>query len=349
MNKRILDNIEPYILKMNMYNEKPIYYGHCWYGAFLTLAHAFKKDTVSLLNNVFYVYGFNEENLNDDNYFYLEAIDVKEIETILPFAGIELVKKFPDPEQIIPEITNTISQGKPVGVCIDLFYQPGRTAFYQKIHGGGHIILVYGYDSDNQIFYTIDDVQGMNRYTLTYDELYSCYKGQFQYCDFTLGKSELYFEFRFIKERELYFPECKSSVNPHIYEFAKNTLYMRGQAQESLKSILRFADVFKNVYQKPDLVNTLNFIINGKIAEHYRLVCLTDLGFNFSNMQHQIQSLLTEIVFDWNKVRLPVARSVLSSRAYDFSLEEVEKIIRGIYEKENRYFDLICTLINKLL
>lgn len=343
MNKRILYNIEPYILNMNMYNDKPIYYGHCWYGAFLTLAHAFKKDTVSILNNVFYVYGFNEEKLSGDGYFYLEAVDVKELVTIIPYAGIELVKKFPDPEQIIYEITNTISKGNPVGVCIDLFYQPGRTVFYQKKHGGSHIILVYGYDSDKQIFYTIDDVQGTNTYTLTYDELYSCYKGQFQYCGFTLGESELYFEFKFHKERELYFPDGKSTINPHIYEFANNTLSMRGKAQESLQSILRFADVFENVYKKPDLVNTLNFIINGKIAEHYRLVCLSKLGFDFPNME-RIQSILIEIIFDWNKVRLPVARSILSTRLYNFSLEEVEKTIKSIYEKENRYLDLLCTL-----
>ncbi len=347
MNGKIINNFEPYIMRLKVYNDKDIYYGNCWYGAFMTVANAFGRDVTSIINNAIYIYLFNEERVNSFGYFFIRATDARDLRGLLPELGIMAKTSFPDPETVHEEIRKSIDAGYPVAICIDLFYQPGRNAYYQKRHGGGHMLLIYGYDTDENLYYTVDDVIGLNKYTLTFEQLYLAYKGNFDFCDFKFGEAELFFNFTIGPIPDTSNSDEKSSLNPHLREFARNMLEGKEKMMSSLKCIDQFADVYERVSKSDDIIQLLSFIINGKMAEHYRLLYLKELGLEHEDLQSRINSLYTEIVGDWNKVRISTAQTLFTDKEKKDRNTNVVDIIKGIYQKENRCYELVFELVEK--
>ena len=83
-------------------------------------------------------------------------------------------------EDIVKDLTSSISNGNPAVIWIDCYYEPIRTDMYLKEHWA-HMLLVYGFNEQEQTFDILEQKNReallYERRTISYVDIVSSYNG----------------------------------------------------------------------------------------------------------------------------------------------------------------------------
>lgn len=340
----ILENFEPFDGMKKAFTESNYPYANCGYNALLTVVNYFGKEIMPLINNIVFIYRFYPDKLEANRYFRVDMVNIDLPENVLTRMGIGTCVKSPHPDILVEEMTQSISKGNPVAICIDLYYQPGRTGHYQKKHGLGHLVLIYGYDLKEHIVHTIDDLLEYREYTLSIDDLVKGYREPFETGIYKVGEAKAYYEFILEKDTVL---NLETSDHSRIIEFSRKMLSYQEEINESLNNLIGLAEVFDQVADNDAVLDILSSTIFRKCSEQYRFWYLCDHSFDILGLRTDINGLLEEIVQGWKKIRSLAIRRFQREGTGTEIKNKCKNHILKIYEKENEYNKEVFLLYNK--
>ncbi len=336
-NKIFLENMEPF---------NDMYFTSCSYSSCLSLVKYYKKDALAILANPIFNYEFNEES----SIISVRVNEFREIHRILIDMGISIHLKWPEVDNLKNEIISSLSNGYPISISIDMYYQPGRIAYYNKEHGLGHQLLVFGYDPDKDMFHTIDDMIGMDKYTISCKDLENCYKGMLEGGGFEPGNRCAFFEFRENPDKILSPLERESAIYSCIADFTDNMLSRKNLILQSLNCLCAFEEAFERIKKYETFLESLRSTKDRRLSESFRFLRMVEHFENDSDIMctySKIDTLGNEIADHFMQIRNIIARDVYSN---EFSMEtsnKSKKIINEIYNKEIQLNDILFSVIDK--
>ncbi|TYP76804.1 hypothetical protein [Paenibacillus methanolicus] len=326
-----LDNFQPFDGMKKMFPHHNFPYFNCEYNLYLTLAGYFKKDSLPILNNVVSIYRFDKQKITTKGYFKLEVLNLEEGDTLLAKMGISIRRKSPDIDALQDEIISSISNGHPISIFIDLFYQRGREFYFNKQHGL-HPVLVYGFHLTQKEIYTVDDITEYRRYSLPFSEFKNgCMSVEH------LKMPNYYWEYALKSPADQDGLLNKKLARSNIHEFVENMYRYQNEITESLKNILMLAKNFEFVITNETIIETLSSTIYRKCSEKYRLNTLYKYNMDHRNAKNTMDSLLDQIIDDWMLIRIYCTKAIHSKK---FTKEIVDKcagILERIYVNETHF------------
>lgn len=345
-NAKILNNFKPFDGMKKMYKGKNYPYANCVYDSMLTVAKYYNKNILPILNNVIFIYRFDSEKLNNIGYFKLEVVNIKERDELLNDIGIVINAKSPKIDCLYNEIINSISNGSPIEIYIDMFFQEGRRFYYNKKHGA-HSVLVHGYDITSNTLYTIDDITDYKEYYSSFTEFQNYCKGLFENCGF-IDKENYFFEYSLNSTVNNNLLTQEELIHLYITDFVNNMFLYQNDIIESLQNIKYLSDNYEYIMKEniEDMIETLNSTIYRKHSEKFRLNNLYKHNFDVLNARKKIDILIDEIIKDWMVVR---AFSIKAISLQKFSKEicnECINLIKKIYEREMKYNEILFSMLN---
>ncbi|MFB9330896.1 hypothetical protein ACFFSY_33560 [Paenibacillus aurantiacus] len=334
-----LDTFQPFDGMKKMFPHHNFPYFNCGYNLLLTLANYYKKDELAILNNVVTIYRFDQQKTKRKGYFKLEVLDLKEWDTILEEMGISIRKKSPELDALQEEIIRSISNGNPISIFIDLFYQRGREFYYNKSHGL-HPVFVYGFNLTKQDIYTVDDITEYTRYALPFSEFkISCLSSEHE-------KMPNYFW--------EYVLESPADPNPsnnnklaqtNIHAFIANMFRYQNEIVEGLNSILLLAEHFEDIITNETIIETLSSTIYRKCSEKYRLHMLYKYKTLPIHTKTTIDPLLDQIIDDWKLVRIYATKAINSKKFTKEMIDKCMGLLRKIYTNEMHFNDQFYSML----
>jgi amino acid adenylation domain-containing protein len=326
--KKILENIEPF-------NE--LFYKTCFYNSLFPVLGYFGESILPVLMNDIIMYRCSSEGQSLDEGICYEP--VRPLEMILEEADIGIDTGL-ESENIIIGIEKSISNDRPVILRVDSFYESIRKDTYMKKHLN-HTLLIYGYDSSEQVFYIIEHDREENlsykKCTIPYGDVVNAYTGYREY--FADNEEDAVF-CAFFRNGN---PPPSHGIEEYGRILARNILNSRDKIAESMEALETFISRYNEITSSETalkdnvtaLVSFLNDIINGKIVEKYRLSKLFD-------QQSDIMELLSLIITQWNEVRKTIARfmylPVFNPEAFSKSV----CIMNDILDNENCFNRLLA-------
>jgi hypothetical protein len=336
-NKIFLENFEPF---------KDMFFTSCKYSSCLSLAKYYKKDALPILANPIFNYEFDEKS----SIIRVKINEAREIHRILIDMGISIHLKWPDADNLKNEILTSLSSGYPTSISIDMYYQPGRIEYYNKNHGLGHQVVVFGYDPDKDMFHTIDDMNGMDKYTISRKDLENCYRGMLESGGFGPGNKCAFFEFRVNPDKNVSTDKSESSMYSCIADFADNMLSRKDIILQSLESLAALEEAFDRIIKNETFIGSLHSSKDRRLSESYRFLRILECFKNDSDTlsaYSKIESLGNEIADNFVQIRNMIAREVYSN---EFSMEtciKSKKLVNEIHNKEVQFYDIFFSVIDK--
>lgn len=151
-----------------------IFFKNCFYNSAFPIIKHFNRDIITYLINSIPVF-----NNSSKTGIISDYCDTKEIYDLLTDDGIICNYKTIS-ENLLLDIKDSITKGRPVIIWVDCYYEPLRKDTYKKKHLG-HTWLVYGYDDDNKQLKIIEHKYSDNltyeKQIISYDDACICYKG----------------------------------------------------------------------------------------------------------------------------------------------------------------------------
>ncbi|MEK4518573.1 hypothetical protein NSS64_25125 [Paenibacillus sp. FSL H8-0122] len=318
-----LDSFQPFDGMTKMFPHHNFPYFSCDYNLLLTLANYFEKAELPILNNVISIYRFNEQKIQTRGYFKLEVLELEEGDQILEEMGISIRRKSPALDTLQDEIINSISNGHPISIFIDLFYQRGRDFYYNKKHGL-HPVFVYGFNLTNGEIYTVDDITEYRQYSLPFSEFkLSCLTPEH------VKMPDYFWEYALVSPGDHESSNHKKSAHTNIHKYVENMFRYQHEITESLNNILLLAEHFELILTNETIIETLSSTIYRKCSEKYRLNTLYKYNLDPINAKDTLDPLLDQIINDWKAVRFYSNKAIVSQT---FTGEIIDKCM-GLFTK----------------
>lgn len=331
----ILKNIEPF-------NE--MFYRNCFNSSLFHMIKHYNKKILPILVNDVAIYSTNNVK-NEKSIFTMNYLHIKSLKYVLDTIGISF-ESSTYKENIVDNITCSISKQKPVIIFIDSFYEPFRQDTYQKYHLS-HTLLVYGYDEREGIMNILEhkhrEALFYENRTISYTDIKNAYVGyniNFQ----DRGQVDTYFEFELKKT-----DTDKETVDYSLYDYRKvfiqNYKKKEREVFEGLEEIKKFNSVFQEIIYDEitlgnmvdSLLDSFNTIINAKQAELYKISKLFGKTSDFYKMQHECMKL-------WNLVRVVVAKYKFTNVYKREKFSSLVDKLKTIYDIEYSYYEGIMIL-----
>ncbi|PWV99301.1 hypothetical protein DFQ01_11517 [Paenibacillus cellulosilyticus] len=326
-----LDTFQPFDGMIQMFPHHNFPYFNCDYNLLLTLAKYFKKDELPILNNVITIYKFDKQKMQARGYFKLQVLDLEEGDKILEEMGITVRRKSPEIDSLQDEIINSITNGNPISIFIDLFYQRGRDFYYNQKHGL-HPVFVYGFNLTNDEIYTVDDIAEYRHYSLPFSEFkISCMSSEH------IKMPNYFWEYVLESPADHDSLNDKKLAQTHINKFIENMCRYENEITESLNNILLLAENFEFVVTNETIIETLSSTIYRKCSEKYRLNALYKHNIDHINAKPILDSLLDQIINDWMVVRIYTNKAIMSQKFSKGILDKCMGILNKIYTNEVRF------------
>ncbi|WP_068773785.1 SDR family NAD(P)-dependent oxidoreductase [Paenibacillus sp. FJAT-26967] len=247
--------------------------------------------------------------------------------------GMEATMPAEDSKQLIPRIKNAVSQGNPVIVWVDCYYEPIRQDTFHQDHWM-HSLLVYGFDDDKKIFNIIEhSYRGNLTYrpqTIGYEDLQRSYEGFLvNYLPHTNMPS--YYEF-------LNNTDKSGQKEPDYREvFKRNVRDHEELLFESLKQLKEITDRIllavsdeKRLKEEADgCMEILNSIIACKQIEVFNI---KELFGDEEPLTQELENILDH----WNYVRHLIVRYAFTSV---YKMKDITERLNSIHPAEKRYYE----------
>ncbi|MFS1512191.1 beta-ketoacyl synthase N-terminal-like domain-containing protein [Chengkuizengella sp. SCS-71B] len=292
--------IEP----MEPFND--LYYRSCFYNSLFPIINHFGGDIMYFLLNDMILYKYEQEETENFSIQYAEA---KPLNQIFDQVGLLVNHRF-DNSNIVEELKQCISDGKPVVIWLDAFYESIRKDTYQKQHLD-HTILVYGFNEKEQQFHIIEHDRREN---LTYQ------KCKIPFSDIEKGCKAFSEHFvnedgttptHYIFEKKSNYDFSQHIGSKELYQniFLDSLLTHKHKIYESLEVINLFMHSFKQKTSSEaelkrnldELIEFLNEILIAKQVEKYRFTKLFHEGSEVANR-------LEQVIKKWDFIRKGVVR-----------------------------------------
>lgn len=312
----MIDNM---ILDIKPYNE--IHYHNCFLHAFYPVVMYFERAISSYILSEYSLYDIDNVNI-----LHKKRLYIKERDNILKAHNI-IENKSRLNNDIINNIRNSISDGKPVIVYIDCYYEDIRPDSYKLIHQP-HLLLVHGYDDENNNMYIIEhnyvnSLQYENR-IITYKSLEESY-----YNGLKLGAGNTYYEYQL--NGEIYY-DIKEIDRQNIENYKNNILNI---AYTGLNNIKVYSEeILQN--NKEYFINNIDDIISNitdiiEINKNNSIIASTYL-----KVQEKILKLYEIVNNDMMIIRGMCLKSKMTNNYDSEKIMNISKRIYDLYNDEKR-------------
>ncbi|QNU67080.1 hypothetical protein EHE19_000525 [Ruminiclostridium herbifermentans] len=319
-------------------------FGDCMCMSDLATLNYFGLSNLEILYNLHFAYKFLEVNNVGYSAFGLDTFMFEDRKDILKGLGITIIEKHPQMDCLVESIRESIMNNRPIFLFVDLFYQKGRYFYYNNQHGA-HACLVYGFDDENQLVYTIDNYDGYKTYTVTYDMIVQYCKGIFQYCNFR--PDSLYFREYCFNGTNLEFNE---EYNTKILmKYFKNSLDTADKRTAGLNSIKILSERLEDLMNLKSFEENLSSVIYKRGSECFMIKNLYQYNVFDKNIQLEIDSKLNAILENWARIRSIAIHYNRSSRGLTDKCINIRKRLDSIYQDEIAYSDLLYSQFRQFL
>ncbi len=339
-NIKILNDFEPFNDMQNKYQNPNHLFVNCGYTSLLTVAKYYKKSIIPILINPILLYELYEYN-KSTSIFRIKPVNTKSTKSMLNKIDIAENRMSPSTDTLLNNIINSINNGHPVSISIDLFYHPKWTEWYQKKHGTGHSFLVYGYDLANNIIYTVDSIKGYQKYLITIEDLLNCYNGL---SDQYSSDSNPYTEYILMQEKE---NDDIARNKSHIANYVNNMLLYKKIIFKSLNCIKLLAKDFMKIEKNDVVIDWLNSTIYRRLSEHYKIDYLFKRNFELPNIYDKIDTIGFRVYSLWTSMRDIILKCLLLNKSNSEISEKSISLINEIYNNEYEYYKLLFSVIKK--
>ncbi|NDI34213.1 beta-ketoacyl synthase N-terminal-like domain-containing protein [Chengkuizengella sediminis] len=323
-----------------------LYYRNCFYNSMFPIVNHVGGDMMYFLLNdmIFYEYE------NETGKFSIKYVATKSLDQIFDQVRLHVDRRF-DNNNIVEELKQCISDGKPVVIWVDAFYESIRKDTYQKQHLD-HTILVYGYNEKEQQFHIIEHDRREN---LTYQ------KCKIPFSDIEKGCKAFSEHFviengsvptHYIFEQKPTNESSQQIDDKELYQniFLDSLLTQKDKIYESLEIINLFRHSFKQKTSSEaelkqnldELIEFLNEVINAKQVEKYRFTKLFHKGSEVINR-------LEQMIKKWDFIRKGVVRfmylPVYKSESFAFCYEKLTEIVTD----EKQLYELLHVELEQII
>ncbi len=241
-------------------------------------------------------------------------------------------------DNLLSDIKQALSQGRPVLLWVDCFYESIRKDTYNKEHWM-HTLCLYGFDDRRKVFHVVEHNFRENltykKQEISYKDIKDAYEG-FIANYMPYAEMPTYYEFFLSDDTGDSIREMSLSDYKEVYR--KNTLRNRDKVMMGLESLKRMVDNLGSIVMNEqelesnieDVITVLNSIIKAKQLEHYNLLSLFGSESNILNDIEKVVDL-------WNQIRLIIVKYSYSS-AYD------RKKMMLVVEGMNRIYESECKI-----
>lgn len=335
---KVLKNIKPF-------NE--FFFKNCFFDSFFPVIGYYNKSIMPfLINNIAIYKGECKNGRVCLDAEYLSCMDDAEIMFNMGINCLTVTTG----ENLIGNIKKSISNGRPVIIWVDCYYEPIRPDAYLKLHWP-HTWLLYGYDDHESLCNIIEHGQreslSYKERTLCYQDVLNCYHGYL--ANFQRKEEPAYYEFQSGTNRINCSELERDNMGEYTAVFSSNMKSKKDIILNSLKFLEPFLADFADVVQNREalfanaeqLLGGFNNIINCKNVEQHKLIKICGRGSG-------ITGLLDEILETWKFIRARMVKfiytSVYDPDTFNFLPSKLDSIIK----LENRFYTEVFNFIGKL-
>ncbi|MBW5446414.1 SDR family NAD(P)-dependent oxidoreductase [Cohnella sp. CFH 77786] len=272
-----------------------IFYRNCFFNSTFPVVRSFGRSIAPFLANDLIVY----EGM--DGTFSAGYVSVRPIGEVFGMAGLAADIRYGS-DNIVVELLEHLSAGKPTVVWVDCYYESIRPDAYRKQHID-HTLLVFGFDRRERLFHIVEHDRRENlsyrRRTLPFDEMARAFEGfDRHYVQTGLHAATHY----------VFSPSGGADTDP-VGMLARNLETGRRALEESLNALDRFIAEYARHTESAARLKTsaeqwvafMNEAVAAKQTERYRLELMLP-GAERERM------LIDEALAGWDYVRKGVAR-----------------------------------------
>lgn len=339
--KKLIDSVHPFIeMKKAVSFDSPVV--DCTVTNDLIIASAYYENINEILCNVLFQYEYYTKTDEGVPKFQIKVSFFDQRENILNRMGIQIIKKAPTQERLITEIKKAIDKNNIVIMHIDLFYQKGRTYYYNEKHGY-HAMLIYGYDDKARIFYTIDNIHGYNVYEVNYAMLLEYYIGLHEFLGY--------------KQDDIYISEYAYSGNDRekrlentdvLLLFCENMKSLYEKWKRSVDSIKMLKENLSFFWNFESFEEDLATIKYRKASEYFRLLRFKDCGLFDDVCVKNMEVNLNAILEDWKRIHGLVMYNRIRNNYTQIPVV-INELLDDIYNREIIFNEDLFTEINRIL
>lgn len=334
----ILEGLEPF---------KDIFYKSCFYNSLFSVVKYFGKDVSAFLSNQ--IIAYNHDNNQNTISLSASCHSLKNDLTILDEIGISARTKRVS-KDIIHDITGSITEGRPVILWVDSYYEPIRNDTYYKKHLA-HTWLIYGFNDSKKKCHIIEhrheDSLDYEKCILGYDDVINSYKGFVNNLQSDEIDMPSYSEFSLYNDKEGF--QYNGQVN-HLHVFGENYIKYKEVVLEGLESIKSFQKFYAMIIVDEkalsehvvSFIECLTEVINIKKVESYRARMVLKVKPNYIR-------LLDEIIENWDLIRKKLIRYMYTSVYKSIELVATDKVIDTIYAMEHSYHKMLSDDFNSCI
>ncbi len=312
-----------------------VYYKDCFYNCLFSIVKYFQGEVMRFFLNDIILYRHSP-------YCWLQAdvdyVLIQPVTRLLNDMSIELVE-CKEYGNIVYGIREALSNGMPVIVKVDCFYEPMRPDLFGTEHLD-HNLLVYGYDDSMQTFNIFEH---KNKNSLRYKPetiSYACIQE---------ASDGYYRHFGHLKE-PAYIKFCKSAcreeknkhpLEAYVSRYAARYLENRAEVIKSMEHLLSMKNNLVDTMQNRELLEqhadeileSLMEIIAAKKLEQYRI--------NSFFKNKELEDTIQDIVNGWTFVRLSILSYKYSGEYIDEKLSNAISVMEKLCGDERKMIDLL--------
>ena len=340
-NRKLIDNVHPFIeMKKAVSFDSPVV--DCTVTNDLIIASAYCENTNEILYNILFLYEYNTKTDEGTPKFQIKVNFFDQRENILNRMGIQIIKKAPAQDRIVTEIKKAIDNNSIVIMHIDLFYQKGRTYYYKEKHGY-HTILIYGYDNEKKVFYTIDNIHGYDIYEVNFDMLPEYYIGLHDFLGYK--RNDIYIN-EYVYSKNVREKRLENTDN--LLSFCKNMSNSHERWKQSIESIIMLKENLSFFWHYRNFEEDLATIKYRKASECFRLQKLKECNLFDGLCLKKMEENLAAILEDWKKFHGLVMYNRIRNNYTQIPVV-INKLLDDIYNREILFSEDLFKEINRIL
>ena len=318
-----------------------IFYKSCFFNSFFPILEGYGIGILPVLINDIPVWSATDSIQRDKRFFttptyqWMDYVSRYSFSELLDRMNIQITVHS-GVENLDEELDNAASQGHPVILWFDSFYEPNRKDTFNKLHWS-HSLLITGADKKSKHRIVIEhrhkDNLSYQYQTMSNSIVRACHTGFLQHFS---GEPE-YARIEFNLDQV----NCRDELIPNVY--SEFFAMLNTEEENIIKKIQDFSDnilscvIFdKSENTQQTILNELNHICEVKKADAYKYMRLFLSDQFIPDIQHNFDQ--------WNIIRLKYAREIMSGSLSDLWKKSLLAEMQGMMQNELTFMHRIINV-----